>query len=493
MSDSGRVVIESLPTGIPGLDAVLGGGIPEYSFNLIAGAPGTGKTTLAQQIMFANATPERPALHFTVLGEPAVKMLRYQQQFDFFDLSRVGSEVFLLNLSDDVLQRSLDVVLERITAEVKAHNPSIVVVDSFRTVLIASQDGGKPAVMLEGEMQHFVQRLALRLTNWEATTFLIGEYTETESRNPVFTVADGVFWLSNQIERSSTVRKLQVSKMRGRSTMSGLHTFCIDSSGIQVFPRQFLGLPANRRRRSTERLRTGVAGLDEMMSGGVPKGDSIMIVGPTGTGKSILATEFIAEGLRNGERGVLAVFEEHPETYVARAESLGFELGRWQREGLLEIMYLHPLDLSVDETLERIARSVSESGATRLVIDSLTGFEVALAPTFRADLRDSFYRLISAVTSLGVTVLSTMELYDSGYSLQFTPHNVSFLTDDLIALRYVEIAGRLQKIVTVVKMRGSAHSTELRRLDISSDGAEVGEVLSGFRGIITGVPEPSGG
>ena len=365
MSDSGRVVIESLPTGIQGLDTVLGGGIPQYSFNLIAGAPGTGKTTLAQQIMFANATPERPALHFTVLGEPAVKMLRYQQQFDFFDLSRVGSEVFLLNLSDDVLQRSLDVVLERITAEVKAHNPSIVVVDSFRTVLIASQDGGKPAVMLEGELQHFVQRLALRLTNWEATTFLIGEYTETESRNPVFTVADGVFWLSNQIERSSTVRKLQVSKMRGRSTMSGLHTFRIDSSGIQVYPRQFLGLPANRRRRNTERLLTGVAGLDEMMSGGVPKGDSVMVVGPTGTGKSILATEFIAEGLRNGERGVLAVFEEHPETYVARAESLGFELGRWQREGLLEVMYLHPLDLSVDETLERIAQSVSQSGAAR--------------------------------------------------------------------------------------------------------------------------------
>ena len=493
MSHSGRVVIESLPSGIPGLDVVLGGGIPQYSFNLIAGAPGTGKTTLAQQIMFANATVERPALHFTVLGEPPVKMLRYQQQFDFFDLSRVGSEVFLLNLTDDVLQRNLDAVLERITAEVQAHNPGIVVVDSFRTVMLASQNGAQSAPMMEAELQHFVQRLALRLTNWEATTFLIGEYTEMESRNPVFTVADGILWLTDEVERNSTVRKMRVSKTRGRETLSGLHTFRIGSGGIELYPRQFLGLPVNKRTRSTERLGTGIPELDVMLHGGIPKGDSVMVGGPTGTGKSIIATQFLMEGLRRGEHGVLAVFEEHPDAYVARAEALGFELGRMQREGLLDIMYLQHLDLSVDETLDKLERRVMGGKATRLVIDSLTGFEVALAPTFREDLRDSFYRLIGAVTSLGVTVLSTMELTHPGQSMQFTPHNISFLTDDLISLRYVEIAGNLHKVIAIVKMRGSGHSTELRRMDITSEGIRIGEVLSGYRGITTGVPEPSGG
>ncbi|HSU97831.1 MAG TPA: ATPase domain-containing protein, partial [Gemmatimonadaceae bacterium] len=117
-----------MATGVPGLDDVLGGGIPEYSFNMIAGAPGTGKTTMAEQIMFANATAERPALHFTVLGEPPIKMLRYQQQFDFFDLSRVGSEVRFLNLSEEVLERDLNVVFDRIVGEVERANPGIVVV-----------------------------------------------------------------------------------------------------------------------------------------------------------------------------------------------------------------------------------------------------------------------------------------------------------------------------------------------------------------------------
>jgi circadian clock protein KaiC len=133
-----RVAITRISTGVPGLDEVVGGGIPEHSFNLIAGEPGTGKTTLAQQIMFANATRERPALHFTVLGEPALKMLRYQQQFEFFDPRRVGVDILLTNLSDEVAQGNLDSVLQRIVTDVERVNPSIVVVDSFRTVMRAA-------------------------------------------------------------------------------------------------------------------------------------------------------------------------------------------------------------------------------------------------------------------------------------------------------------------------------------------------------------------
>jgi circadian clock protein KaiC len=487
VSNRQRVVIRKLATGVPGLDDVLGGGVPEYSFNLIAGAPGTGKTTLAQQILFANATPDRPGLFFTVLGEPAVKMLRYQQQFAFFDAARVGRDVQFLNLSDEVLNESLDAILERVSADIERVHPAIVVVDSFRTVVRAAD---LPRVNNELELQHFVQRLALRLTSWEATSFLIGEFGDGESRDPVFTVADGVLWLENEAERNSTVRKLRVTKVRGQAALPGLHTMMISDAGVRVYPRlPKLALARPATKRSKRRLSTGVSGLDAMMGGGIPEGDSLLVTGPTGSGKTILGTQFIAEGTRRGESAVIAVFEEHPEAYVARARQLGFDLDEMIATGKLKILYLEPLDLSVDETLHGIGERVQLFGATRVVIDSVSGFEAALAPTFRQDFRASFYRLLVSLTGLGVTVLSTVEVTESSDNLRFSPYNISFLTDDIIAMRYVELDGELRTVLAVVKMRGSDHSRELRSYAVTSRGIEIREAMTDYRGIITGVPE----
>ena len=226
MSSHDKVTIRQLPTGVPGLDEILGGGLPEFSFNIIAGAPGSGKTTLAHQIMFANATVERPALFFTVLGEPAIKMLRYQQQYAFFDHAKLNTAIRFINLSQVVLENDLGAVLEEIIREVEAANPALVLVDSFRTVVRKAQ-----SAVSDVELQGFIQRLALHLASWQATTFLIGEYVEAEIRdNPVFTVADGIFWLSQQIERNSIVRKLQVVKLRGQGSVPGLHTCLLYTS-----------------------------------------------------------------------------------------------------------------------------------------------------------------------------------------------------------------------------------------------------------------------
>src|SRR5665213_1400518 len=190
MTQHDRVKINKLPTGAQGLDEILGGGLPEFSFNIVAGAPGCGKTTLAHQFVFANATPERPALYFTVLGEPALKMLRYQQQYTFFDLSKLGAAVRFINLSHVLIDRGLLGILDEIVKQVEAINAGFVVVDSFRTIVRKAAGATR-----EVELQGFVQRLALHLTSWQATTFLIGEYAEAEMRdNPVFTVADGLLW-----------------------------------------------------------------------------------------------------------------------------------------------------------------------------------------------------------------------------------------------------------------------------------------------------------
>ncbi|MGP1683412.1 MAG: RAD55 family ATPase, partial [Giesbergeria sp.] len=304
-----KVEINRLATGVPGLDVVLAGGLPEFSFNLIAGPPGCGKTTLAHQMMFALATPERPALYFTVLGEPPLKMLRYQQQFSFFDSRKVNDSVRFINLSDETVAGDLGVVLARITELVQQHNPALVFVDSFRSVVMANQD--QP----NSNLQMFVQQLGMLMTTWQATTFLIGEYFKETDANPVFTVADGLIWLRQSVERNSMVRKMQILKMRGQPTLPGLHTFRINQDGLQIFPPAGRDLPATPAKTDAPqggRLSIGVPGLDDMLGGGVPRGYSLLVAGPSGSGKSILAAAFLAEGARQGETGVIAAFEQPP-------------------------------------------------------------------------------------------------------------------------------------------------------------------------------------
>ncbi|HEV2620114.1 MAG TPA: ATPase domain-containing protein [Acidobacteriaceae bacterium] len=486
MSNTSKVAIKKLPTGVPGLDEILGGGVPEFSFNIVAGAPGSGKTTIAHQFLFANALPERPAIYFTILGEPSIKMLRYQQQYDFFDPALLGTAIRFVNLGDILLEQGLDGVLAAIVKEVEATNPGIVVVDSFRTVARRATEGSGDV-----ELQAFVQRLALHLTSWQTTSFLVGEYTELELRdNPVFTVADGLLWLSQVAERNSITRKLQVVKLRGQGSVPGLHTFRITCAGVQAFSRTF-GLTGRKERRaSSKRLPMGIPELDVMLGGGVPEGDSLLVAGPSGAGKSVLATQFISEGLRAGEPGIIAVFEERPEYYVGRAANFGLGLEAGRQEGILEVLYLRPLDLSIEEAMQEILEAVKRTGAKRLVIDSLSGFEMALAPGYRIDFRESLYRMIAALTGIGVTVLSTVEIEESFTSLPFSTYAISFLTDDLIRLRYVEIDGELRKIMVVIKMRGGNHSKAIREYEITSNGVVImGDALRGYRGLISGQPE----
>ncbi len=482
MSTEDKVTINKLPTGVPGLDEIVGGGLPEFSFNIIAGAPGTGKTTLAHQFVFANATPERPALYFTVLGESAIKMLRYQQQYTFFDPARLPGAIRFINLSQVVLEKDLGVVLAPITKDVERVNPAVGVVDSFRTMVRKPLD--------DMDLQSFIQRLALFLASWQATTFLIGEYGEDELRdNPIFTGADGLFWMRQTTERNSVVRKLQIIKLRGQASVPGLHTFRITNAGLQAFSRTF-GLVSHLKNvPGDRRLSFGIPELDTMLGGGVREGDSVLVAGSSGTGKSVLATQFIAEGLRQGEPGIVAVFEERPEAYAERASNLGLDLDTPQKDGKLTILYLRPLDLSVDETMHSILDAVRKIGAKRLVIDSLAGFEMALSPGSREDFRESLYRMIFALTGIGVTILSTVEVDESFTEFPFSTYSISFLTDDIIRLRYVSIDGELRKIMVVIKMRGGNHAKDVREYEITSRGVVIlRNRLTNYQGLISGVP-----
>lgn len=488
-----RVNIRRLATGVPGLDNLLGGGLPEFSFNLIAGTPGSGKTTLAHQIMFALANPDNRALFFTVLGEPALKMLRYQQQFLFFDTDKINGSIRFVNLSADLLEGDFDRVLSRISQEVQDYMPSLVFVDSFRSVV----QSNKHADQGVSELQRFVQQLGTQMTSWQATTFLIGEYLLPEAESsPVFTVADGILWLSQNLHRNSMVRKIQVVKMRGQGQAPGLHTFRINDAGIQVFPRAIVGqreiLGGAQISHGSGRLAMGVAGLDEMMGGGLPKGYSLLLVGPSGSGKTILATEFLAEGVRRGEPGVIAAFEKTP------SQLLNDKLHALVKAGHVGMIDTRSLDLSIDQTLHDLITMITQMQAKRVVIDSLSGFELALAPEFREDFRGSLYRMIAELTSMGVTILMIAELEDRYTDLRFSPYGSAFLADAIIVQRYIELDGQFKRVMSVVKVRGSEHSKNIHLFGITDQGIVLGEPLTGYAGIMSGQPRqpittPSGG
>jgi len=484
-----RVAIRRLPSGVPGFDEVLGGGIPEFSFNLIAGGPGCGKTTLGHQIMFANATPERKAVYFSIIGEPPIKMLRYQQQYHFFDAGKIGDgSVRFIHLGQAAMEGGFSKVLEAVVKELETTNPALVFVDSFRAML----RGALALPAGEAELTDFMQRLALALTSHEATTFLLGEYGEGERDSAVFTVADGLFWLYQAVERNSVVRKLQVMKIRGQGQIPGLHTARITDAGYAVFPRILKPEEVVSESPLKHRLRTGVAGLDKLMNGGIPQGYSVLVAGPSGSGKTVLSNQFIVEGIDRGENGIVAVFEKRPNEYL-QTSPRGEAFRKLVRQGKLEVLYLRPLDLSIDETLLELRDAVKRIGAKRAVIDSLSGLELALAPTFRDDFRESLYRMMGALTGLGVTVMATVELADSYVDLRFSPQGIAFLTDAIIIQRYIEIDGGLRRALAVVKLRASQHSKDLREYDITSDGGiVVGKTLKGFRGLLTGTPATDG-
>ena len=474
-----KATLRRLATGVPGLDVVLGGGLPELSFNLLAGAPGSGKTTLAHQLMFALASDEQPALYFSVLGEPPAKMLRYQQQFNFFDNRKIDKAIKFVNLSDETAAGDLQQVLTRIASEVVEHRPSFVFVDSFRSVIAASQSGDRSSISL----QQFVQQLAMMMTGWQATSFLVGEYTSDHDPDAVFTVADGLIWLRQSTQRNSVVRKMEVRKMRGQHTLAGLHTFRMDVDGLHVFaPMQLTQADTAGPSPLENRVSTGVPGLDEMMGGGLPRGYSLLIAGPSGSGKSILAAEFLVEGARLGEIGVIAAFEQRPTLSRGRA------LADLIASGRVKVVDTRSESLSVDEIAMMLVDEVRRSKATRLVIDSLSGFELAIAPTFRDDYRESLSRLVSSLASTGVTVMMTSELEDRYCDLRFSPYGTAFLTDAIIVQRYVEIDGRLLRAMAVVKVRASGHSNELRRFHVDDDGLRIDETMAGCEGLLSGRP-----
>lgn len=472
--------IEHFTTGDQALDGILGGGFPVRSVNVIAGSPGSGKTILTLQLLFHLARQGKRCLYVTTLSEPAIKLVRYMQVFSFFDAGLLEDKLRFVDLSSSLREGGAEEALAALAARVEEEEPAAVAIDSFKALGDLIPDAVRHRAL--------VHDLAVQMAAWGSTTFLVGEYTEADLELwPDFAIADGILLLGTRRMDYTAVRELEIRKLRGMGYVTGRHFFEITPAGMAFHPRvraptQVVGADLS------DRVALGVPGLDALVDGGIPRRSATVVQGGTGTGKTLLGLHFLVEGARRGERGVLVSLEETPDELRAVAAGFGLDLRGAEASGQIAVRYESPVELSTDRFLNELLRTITSVGAKRVVLDSLTSMALGVYSERR------FKELVHATTkhlrALGATLLMTMEIPELLGTAQISGHGISFATDNLFQLRYIEAEGRLARALLVIKTRGVKHSTELRTLEITPAGLRVGDAFPDQRGVLTGRMPP---
>lgn len=477
-----------LSTGVEGLDAVLSGGIPERSITVVSGEPGSGKTVLALQMLFHAARQGKRSLYFTTLSEPSLKLVRHMQGFRFFDARLLDERIRIVDLGTALRAHDPETALATVAERVEKSEPDLVVIDSFKAL---HDLAGQPL-----QARTMTYDLAVQMASWGATTLLVGEYTADEvGQLPEFAIADGILRLGTAPHEMTRVRELEVQKLRGAGFVPGIHLFEINQDGVVFFPRvSSPAVPAGEPAPGSARapLSTGVTQLDALLCGGLPPASSTTLMGGTGTGKTLLGLHFLVEGARRGEPGVLFTFEETPDQIRDIASKFPFGFAALEQKGLLHIRYAAPIELSTDRFLHEARRDVERLGAKRVVVDSLTS--LALGAISERRHRELVYALAKHLRGAGVTLVMTLEISELLGSGRLSGHGVSFASDNVVQLRYLELGGRLDRAISVIKARGVDASTELRGMTIGPRGVEVSESspFRDLRGVLTGLPVGSG-
>jgi circadian clock protein KaiC len=458
-NETGRT-LPRLKTGNPQLDLLLGGGFPANSINILMGEPGSGKTILVERLIFANAgSGDRPILFLTTLSEPLDKVVRYLQQFTFFDEALLGSAIVYDSIGDALIEEGVKMLVPRLKEAITGDKPKIIVIDSFK----ALHDLGTSLP----EMRRMLYELAGLLTAYETTAFLIGEYGATDAANyPEFAIADGIVELARNKTSTRDERYLRILKLRGSTYREGLHAFRISPSGLDVFPRLISpALPPTYRMR-LERVSTGVEGLDKMLDGGLPQGRSTFLLGPTGSGKTTVSLQFILEGMRRGEKCLYVNFEENPSQLAQQIHALGMNPEEAARKGL-QILYRSPVELQIDSIISEVFEAVANGGIRRVVVDGVGDLMMAASDLQR--LHDYLYALAQHFSVRDVVSLFTYETSHEALDLQA---RLSALADNIIRLD-VEVGEKVRRTIRVVKARGVEHKLEKCEVRITKAGVRV--------------------
>jgi circadian clock protein KaiC len=447
------------------MDSILDGGLPSNGINLVMGLPGSGKTILAQQYAFHNATPERPAIYLSTVSEPLDKILRYGQTLSFFDEAAVGTAVFYENLGGDLNDKGLPGILDRISELLMERRPGMIVIDSFKAL--------HPYAHRDEDFRRFLHELAGRLTAFPATSFWVGEYDVDESAGSAeFAVADAILWLSTERAGQREMRVLQVLKLRGSDFLSGKHAYRVSRDGLHVFPRLADPVDQGGYEMSDIRLSSGISILDEMLGRGYWPGASTLVAGPAGSGKTLMGLHFIFDGARNGEPGVIATLQENAAQLERIVNGFGWSLD----EQGVELMYRAPVDLYVDEWVHELLETVERTGARRILIDSLG--DLRATSTDETRFREYIYSLLQRCTRQGITVMMTQEVGELFGITRLSEFGISHVSDNVILLQFIRGDSRVKRGLTVMKTRASAHDPQIREFEITSDGFVVGDQFS---------------
>ncbi len=457
------MALERLKTGNPNLDEILHGGFPVNTINVVMGAPGTGKTILAEQLVFANASATAPALYLTTLSEPLDKFMQHGQTYGFFDPGRVGEGVFYEDLGAMVRERGIGAMVEVVTEMLAQFKPRVIVIDSFKAL--------NELIETPSERRTILFDLASVLSAYKCTTFLIGEYSgEMLTDLPEFAIADSILLL---MKRSTGVREqrfLRVEKLRGSDSIPGMHAFNISEAGLVIFPRLITPDASPDYTNKPQRVNTGVAGLDDMIEKGFWRGSTTLVAGPTGSGKTILGLHFIREGVINNEPGVYVGFQENP-TQLSRMMS-NFD---WDPEALLkndgfEFMYRSPVEMQMDSVAVELLARVREGRVKRVVIDAIGDLKKSSADVQRFS--DFMYTLTQWFATKNVTCLLLYEVHNLFGAPQISDEEISNMTDNIVLLSFSRDA-EMARMVRIIKTRGSCHDHNGHILEISGSGVSI--------------------
>jgi circadian clock protein KaiC len=476
MHDAG----ERLSTGVPGIDMLLGGGLIRGGVYLVMGRPGTGKTTLSNQLAYFHAGQGARVVYITLLAETHARMLRNQQAFTFFRPELIGSSMIYLGGYLVLRERRLEGLLQMLRQVLRDEQPRVLIIDGIATAHALGES--------EVSLKEFVAELQVLADMSSCTTLIAANMTSEQANGAEHSMVDGLIELTLKRSEQRTFREIEVLKFRGGDHFLGCHDLEIATSGLVVRPRTELLLAKRAqgaRPCSDERRETGISHLDAMLGGGFLSGSVTMLLGFAGSGKTLFATHFLEAGAARGEPGLYFGFYEAPQRLIEAAENVGLPLQKRVSEGSVAILWQPPLRHGLEALAERLLSEVESRGIRRLVIDGLDGIRQS------ATFPERSIRFITALANdlrcRDVTVLITEETQKLfGPEVEVRIEGMSALVDNIILLEYLDVGPELRRLLSIVKQRGSGYDTAVRELCISDTGIALAADATSARIIMQG-------